>query len=124
MSDGNSHNHDPLPIVLAGRCRWTLRAIGTFCRRAHADVEPAGGDAGEAGLPPRITWAIARRAGDLTTEARSGTRRARRTAAGDQRASARTRRGAAQVGGLEPFGKRSSAGFQNGLRLLGSARGL
>ena len=34
MSDGNSHNHDPLPIVLAGRAGGALlSAIGTSGRR-------------------------------------------------------------------------------------------
>ena len=49
LSDGNEHNFDPLPVRAGGR------RIGTAARRpspapraAHADVEPAAGDARQA----------------------------------------------------------------------------
>ena len=49
MSDGNQHNHGPLPIVLAGGASGTLKGGRHIRQHArHDDVEPAAGDARQA----------------------------------------------------------------------------
>ena len=54
MSDANQHNHDPLPIVLAGGASGKLKG-GRHLRNAagHDDVESARGDARQARHPHR-----------------------------------------------------------------------
>ena len=54
MSDGNQHNHDPLPIILAGGASGKLEGRPPHPQHAgHADVEPAAGDARQARHPDR-----------------------------------------------------------------------
>ena len=49
MSDGNQHNHGPLPIILAGGASGRLAGRPPHPQRAgHDDVEPAAGDARQA----------------------------------------------------------------------------
>ena len=50
MSNGNQHDHDPLPVVLAGGASGQLKGGRHLAfAAAHADVEPAAGDARQAG---------------------------------------------------------------------------
>jgi hypothetical protein len=55
MSDGNSHNHDPLPVVLAGRAAgaWRLAGAGAAATGARRGaLEPSDGGSPRPSRPP------------------------------------------------------------------------
>ena len=49
MGDGNQHNHDPLPVVLAGGASGKLKGGRHIRNPKDHDVEPSGGDAEQDG---------------------------------------------------------------------------
>src|SRR5215470_11378577 len=56
MSNGNQHDHDPLPIVLLGGASGKLQGNRHIVTRSHADVEPPADHARQAGRASRQLW--------------------------------------------------------------------
>ena len=69
MSNGNQHDHDPLPVVLAGGASGQLKG-GRHMQyaAAHADVESAAHDARQARRSGGSSWRQHRQAGDLNPD--------------------------------------------------------